>query len=65
MNGSDRGKLIKAGFRIMRVSLDRYSITELSKTGSWVLVDRYTTQSKTTEAIRVFREESNVIFESE
>ncbi len=65
MNGSDRGKLVKAGFRIMRVNLDRYSITEFNKKGTWVLVDRYTTQSKTTQAIKAFREESNIIFESE
>ena len=40
------------------------SITEFNKKGAWVLVEHYTTRSKTVKAIKAFREESNVIFES-
>jgi hypothetical protein len=65
MNGSDREKLIKANFRVMRVGVDKKTITELNTKGHWNLLSRYETQKELNEAVKSYRLNEDTIFESE
>ncbi|BCS94551.1 hypothetical protein DSLASN_01830 [Desulfoluna limicola] len=51
LTGTCRGKLIDAGFRLFRASECEKLIKELSPTGSWKLVGRYTTKKAMKEAM--------------
>jgi len=63
MNSTDRSKLIKAGFRVMRASPVTKSITELNAKEAWILVSRHDTISSMKKAVAALRTEQQTIFE--
>jgi len=65
MDSSDRNKLIKAGFRIMRACKHNKTITVNESNGHWKLLDRYTSVSAMNKAIKSLRGDEKTIFETE
>ena len=65
MNGSDRKKLIKAGFAVMRACNINKTITRLNANGAWVLVGRYVTKAALQRAVNDMREDDKTIFETD
>ena len=63
MDSSDRNKLIRAGFRIMRASKLNKTITEISCTGGWILVCRCQSVAGLHKAVKDLRVDEKVIFE--
>lgn len=65
MNSSDRNKLIKAGFRVMRASKLNNTITENSSNGHWTLFGRYKNITALKAAVKELRGDEKTIFETE
>lgn len=64
MDSSDRNKLIKAGFRIMRASKLNKTITVNNTTGGWNLIGRYPTIAALHAAVKEMRNDEKTIFET-
>jgi hypothetical protein len=63
MDGSDRKKLMAAGFRILRCDLRDRRIRELSPCGSWKLVSNYSSIAETERALAALRQDPKTICE--
>lgn len=61
MDGSDRKKLFKAGFRILRVNGTQ--IREMTESGSWRAVSTHDTIAETNRALARLRVDDKTILE--
>lgn len=61
MDGSDRSKLIKAGFRILRVNGTQ--IREMTSSGGWRLVSSHASHTATIRALIQLRQDDKTIVE--
>lgn len=63
MDGSDRVKLIRAGFTILRVHPEEKSITALNPSGSWRLVSKHSSKAALNRALDELRKDPKTIVE--
>lgn len=64
MDSSDRNKLTKAGFRVMRANKINKTITEHNQNDSWNLIGRYESVAGLHKAVKELRADEKVIFET-
>lgn len=64
MDSSDRAKLIKAGFTILRTHPNEKKITALNPSGSWALISRHDSKAGMERKLNELRMDEKTILES-
>ena len=61
MDSSDRAKLIKAGFTILRTHPNRLTITKINPSGCWALVSKHDSKAALNRALDELRKDQKTI----